>query len=222
VIDAEVALLLATEDAQRRRNGPPARGQGGPGQEPQDVRPGRAGEQIRKRGKPRQEERWQRRAAGVGQGVSHPGRRIGRRRCGNALRLRPTESASTLSRTAPLGHSGCHDRVRSLPCRDRHPVRGVRRASRPWRLHVAPSPQPRPRGPSASDPRQRSLRASTGRPSAAAGAPSETSAASSSPSSALTRSSTPNQSSTCKRAEPRSICGRGRAHLNPQNGQSRA
>ena len=73
----EAGIVIAPQDAQRRRDGAPARRQDDAGEQHQDVRPGRAGEQIGEAREPGEKARRQRRARGREEtGMSHPIRRI--------------------------------------------------------------------------------------------------------------------------------------------------
>ncbi len=78
MVDREVSLLPAPQNAQCRGDGALAWRQDGTCHQQQDVLPGRAGEHLGQAGKPRQQARRQGRLAGCGDGIGllHPIRRI--------------------------------------------------------------------------------------------------------------------------------------------------
>ncbi len=83
----EVGIAFAPQDAQRRRDGAPARRQDDAGEQHQNVRPGRTREQIGEPREPRQEALGQRRPGRAGEkmGMLHPIGRISALNRGNLV-----------------------------------------------------------------------------------------------------------------------------------------
>ena len=135
---AKVGIVFAPEDAQRRRDGSPAWRQDDAGEQHQDVRPGRTGEQIREAHEPRQETFRQRRPrrAGEKMGVLHPIGRIGALNRGNIASVRQIEidRLTELAFTRRNRHTGRYGQTRHDACPDRCSVHAARRGTEPWRI----------------------------------------------------------------------------------------
>jgi hypothetical protein len=106
----EVAVLIAAEDPQHRRHGAAPWCQDGAREQPQDILPGRPGEQVGEGVEPGQQRRRQRQNRGKGgrrRGLWHPIGRIDSARDHNCRDLRQSESAAppTLAPQPDPGHT---------------------------------------------------------------------------------------------------------------------
>ncbi len=160
---AEVGIAIPPQNTQRRRDGAPAGRQDDAGEQYQNVRPGRAREQIGEPREPGQESLRQRRTrrAGEKMGVLHPIGRIGALNRGNLAIVRQIESAgaSSLACASRNGHIDPHDESRPDPHPDRGSVHAARRGKERRRLHDCRPPHLESYRSAASHSKHRSLRA---------------------------------------------------------------